>query len=153
MNQGFDLEALIRTKDFHELSFEERAEVLSEVSEREYQQMRELVVWSGELLKETHPSLNPRADIRRKLNQRFKEKKERKIIRMLQAPVPVWKVAAAMVVLLVSIQFFGAAGWLDNVSSQGYGPFIADSTNQDTAIKVHNHTRRDSIYATYPDSL
>lgn len=153
MNQGFDLEALIRQKDFQELSFEERAEVLSEVSEREYQQMRELVIWSGELLRETKPRLTPRADIRHNLSRKLREKKEGKIIRMLQTPVPVWKVAAAMVVLLVSIQFFNAAGWLGPASSRGYSPLIVDSTNLDTSIRVNHHVGEDSVFSTYEDSL
>ena len=153
LNQGFDLEALIREKDFQELTFEERADVLSEISERESQQMRELVLWSGELLKETQPTLTPRNDIREKLNERFAEKKERnKIVRLLKTPVPVWQVAAATFALFLSIQVFNPNAWLNNSSSGQYNP-IADSTNLDSAYKVGQHTSEDSVFSFPEDSF
>ncbi|MCI4669273.1 MAG: hypothetical protein MRZ79_14150 [Bacteroidia bacterium] len=154
LNQGIDLEALVREKDFQDLSFEERIEVLSEVSEREYQQMRELVIWSGELLGETQPSLVPNANIRKNLNQKFREKKhQNKIIQMLQAPVPVWKVAAATVVLMVSIQFINPRAWLGSSPNTNIPMLLVDSTHLDTSIKINHAHGEDSIYSTFEDSL
>lgn len=153
MHQDFDLEALVREKDFADLSLEERAEVLSEVSEREYRQMRELVVWSSELLRETRPNLTPRSDIQHRLQQRLRaKKKESPVLRVLRHPVPAWQVAAAMIVFVVSIQFFDVSGLFDGEHSRQFAPF-ADSTTMDSALKVGHHPDEDSVYATFEDSL
>ncbi|MEO0897449.1 MAG: hypothetical protein AAFY71_13670 [Bacteroidota bacterium] len=156
LNPSWDFENLLRTKDFYSLSEEEREDVLAELTEEEYQQMRELVLFSGELLKETQPSLTPRANIRQNLNEHFHSKQKRaKIVSFLKHPLPVWQVAAAAILLLLSVQFF-SNGNLLNVPGVDEHHQITDSTGLDTAIKVGymhtGHTGGDSLF-TSMDSL
>lgn len=106
--QTIDMEALIRTKDFFELNMAERAQVLVEMSERDYTELREITQLTALYFTEQAPRISPRAETKQALTQAFRRQKAQhslrnRLKRTLSYPLPAWQAAAAACVLALAI--------------------------------------------------
>ncbi|WNJ20892.1 hypothetical protein [Pontibacter sp. G13] len=130
-----ELDMLIQEKDFEMLDLQERAWVLSEMSEMEYRQVRDFYLAAQAYL--TPPALTPRTETRDLLMERFREEHRPSVIRQLgklaQYKVPLYQIAAAAVVLILSANFITQNPLTPAMHIDGHEYFV-DSTNSDTFI-------------------
>ncbi|MEM7368006.1 MAG: hypothetical protein AAF587_05355 [Bacteroidota bacterium] len=143
-----DLEQLIRQKAFSDLSLEEKAIVLTEVSEREYTRLREFTLTTQAYFRQTDLPLAPRAETRQILLNRMAQKKQSKvkglIRRMVNYPVPAWQVAASMGLLVIAL-YFGQNHPMIQPDKGGPNHIIVDSAHVDSALRPHFHPNEDTM--------
>ncbi|MEO1451528.1 MAG: hypothetical protein AAFV07_18495 [Bacteroidota bacterium] len=137
--QPLDMEALIRTKDFAELSMAERAQVLIEMSEREYHELREIAQLTSLYFAEEAPRISPRAETRTNLMQAFRRQKNKdslkgKIKRTLSYPLPAWQAAAAVVVLMLAV-YLGPRVTPTEGTLQDQQHVLVDTAQTDSALR------------------
>lgn len=142
-----DLEQLVLQKPFSELSLEEKAIVLTEVSEREYTRLREFTLTTQAYFQQREPALTPRPETREILLNHMASRQESKVRLMLtnlvNYPIPAWQVAASMGLLVIAL-FFGQN---HTMIQPGGGPhhIIVDSAHVDSSLQPHFHPNEDTM--------
>lgn len=137
--QSVDMEALIRTRDFSELNMAQRAQVLVEMSEREYNELREITQLTALYFAEQAPRISPRPDTRTQLMQAFREKKKQdgwqaQLRRAMSYPLPAWQAAAAVLVLTLAVYLGPRVSPKENFHVQP-AQVLVDSAQTDSALR------------------
>lgn len=151
-----DLEQLLTDKSFEELNLEERSAILTEMSQREYNQLRAVAQASQAYFLQPRPELSPRPDLQGKLSQQLvtshAQRREQRFLRLLRYPIPAWQAAAAMALLVCSI-YLSTNG--NGFSAQPQGPhnIIVDSTHMDSSLRPPFLPNEDSMVHLTSDTM
>jgi hypothetical protein len=95
-----ELLSLISSKDFAELSSNEKELAMHWFSEEEYRGMRSTFLSIRTAEKATAATLEPRAATKEVLLEKFRQRQQKPlIIKMTQYRIPVWQAAAAVILL------------------------------------------------------
>ena len=133
---------------FEDLSLEERSLILTEMSQREYNELRKVAQSAKAYFQEAPLELKPNPHLQAQLRNRLEQKSPRnlggKVLHTLRYPVPAWKAAAAMAFLAVAVYFGTQNG---NLSETPMGPhnIIVDSTHVDSSLKHSYPPNEDSM--------
>lgn len=132
-----DLEQLLLDKSFAELSLEEKALVLTELSEREYTRLREFTLTTKAYFRQDKP-VQPRPHTRQVLLNRLAARKESGlkglVLRLARYPVPAWQVAASMGLLVMAL-YFGPSRSITQPGNDVPHNIIVDSTHVDSSYR------------------
>lgn len=126
-----ELELLVREKDYHSLTEQEKLWVDKHIDSAEYQKWRHLLLYSQTCLKEEIPDLKPAPQTRNVLLDAVKQKQKQKkwiINKILMYPVPAYRAAAAVLLLAVGIHWIN----LDDNNPRNFRgtyPMIVDTAH------------------------
>ena len=151
-----DLEQLLLEKPFSQLSLEERAVVLTELSEREYTRLRDFTLKTKAYFRQTEPKLVPRAHTRDRLLQHMANRKpngiKEKVFQLARYPIPAWQVAASVGLLLMALLFGTGKEMVHPGDPSGNG-IIVDSTHLDSSLRQPFHPNEDSMIHMISDTI
>ncbi|MEM7659703.1 MAG: hypothetical protein AAF399_26555, partial [Bacteroidota bacterium] len=133
---------------FEDLSLEERSLILTEMSQREYAELRKVAQAAKAYFQEAPLDLKPNSALQTQLRNRLAQKKSRglggKVLHTLKYPVPAWQAVAAMAFLAVAV-YFGTQN--ASLSETPIGPhnIIVDSTHVDSSLRHSYPPNEDSM--------
>lgn len=109
MEENYRLQELIESKTFDELTNEERAMVLKEMSEEEYTLRKSVIDQTRLFLGQTTVGLEPNEDVKNKaaflLKEKSSPKKRSNIALILTYRIPIFIPVAAAILLLFTLPF------------------------------------------------
>lgn len=131
---SLDLERLLLEKEFDALDLQEKAWVLTDLTEREYRNMRELLLGTREYFSEGDIVLTPRAGMEEVVKARWQAGGTfGRVERLMMRSVPLWQAAAVALVLCMAVNW-GMMRQGFSVNAVPGGTLVADSTVHDSAI-------------------
>lgn len=144
------LEQLVREKSFAELNLHEKALVLTEVNEREYNNLRQLAL-SAEIYFQQEPLLlEPRPDTHAFLRKKLQEQKpltlSQRLGKMMTYRIPAYQAVAAAVVLMLSF-YLGTQPKFANGERVNPMVMVSDSALMDSAHQRGINLNEDTVMA------
>lgn len=144
-----DLEHLLLEKDFEALSLQEKAWVLTDLTEREYRNMRQLLLGTRQFFAESTPNLVPRQGTAEWVKSRWQSRSTwGGVERLLTRSVPLWQAAAVTLLLCLTVSLTKVSSNWAGVAGMDGAALIADSTVHDSAIRQVNYKGDSLISAT-----
>jgi len=120
----------LESKNFSELSPEEKSTVLSSLSKEEYQHMRILIRKASQQLAHTPEGLQLRPGMDTIIFQQGKRKKKNLLNRLITYRIPAWQAAAAAVFFALTFYSLG------NTTSSGHSNLSKSAYTTDSLLGI-----------------
>ncbi|MEM9932837.1 MAG: hypothetical protein AAF824_04460 [Bacteroidota bacterium] len=143
-----DLEHLLKTTPFDQLSAEVKREVLAEVSEEEYGLMRQTLLQSTSCFSRSAQQLTPDPAILSSLRERVVIKRSslwQKVRYVFTYPIPAYQAAAAIVLLGIGLNWMDPSAQHTAINGAEYN-MIVDTAFIPTSPVSYDLAGEDSVY-------